>query len=153
MSLQNLLKVNMVAITAGRTSFADFENDVKILFSKWPIEWNYWWTSSCWGFDLISASEHHVKRWIVPLIPVPMQSLGGLQYSTILIICYADASHNSLAHKSENVYSLSDILIRDHDVRTYLTGPHRRGKILHFAGSFHRRILKLWGGNLLSRDP
>ena len=56
----------------------------------------------------------------------------------------------SLAHKSENVYNLSDILIRDHDVRTYFTGPH---KILHFAGSGHRRILELWGGNLLSRDP
>ena len=50
-----------------------------------------------------------------------------------------------LAHKSENVYNLSDILIRDH-----FTGPH---KILHFAGSGHRRILELWGGNLLSRDP
>ena len=43
-----------------------------------------------------------------------------------------------------------DILIRDHDVRTYFTGPH---KILHFAGSGHRRILELWGGSLLSRDP
>ena len=58
----------------------------------------------------------------------------------------------SLAHKSENVYDLSDILIRGHDVRTYFTGPHGRGKMLHFAGSGHRRILKLWGGNLLSRD-
>ena len=44
----------------------------------------------------------------------------------------------SLAHKSENVYNLSDILIRDQDVRTYFTGPHGRGKILHFAGSGHR---------------
>ena len=44
----------------------------------------------------------------------------------------------SLARKSENVYNLSDILIRDHDVRTYFTGPHGRGKILHFAGSGHR---------------
>ena len=50
----------------------------------------------------------------------------------------------SLAHKSENVYNLSDILIRDHDVKTYFTGPH---KILHFAGSGHRRILELRGGN------
>ena len=57
---------------------------------------------------------------------------------------------DSLGHKSENVHNLSDILIRDHDVRTYFTGPH---KILHFAGSGHRRILELWGGNLLSRDP
>ena len=56
----------------------------------------------------------------------------------------------SLAHKSENIYNLSDILIRDHDVKTYFTGPH---KILHFAGSGHRRILELRGGNLLSRDP
>ena len=56
----------------------------------------------------------------------------------------------SLAHKSENVYNLSDILILNHDVRTYFTGPN---KILHFAGSGHRMILKLWGGNLLSRDP
>ena len=46
----------------------------------------------------------------------------------------------SLAHKSENVYNLSDILIRDHDVRTYFTGPQSHGKILHFAGSGHRRI-------------
>ena len=60
---------------------------------------------------------------------------------------------NSLAHKSENVYNLSDILIRDHDVRTYFTGLHGHGKILHFAGSGHHRILKLWGGNLLSQDP
>ena len=44
----------------------------------------------------------------------------------------------SLAHKSKNVCNLSDILIRDHDVRTYFTGPHGRGKILHFAGSGHR---------------
>ena len=44
----------------------------------------------------------------------------------------------SLAHKSENVYNLSDILIRDHDVRTYFTGPHGRRKILHFVGSGHR---------------
>ena len=58
--------------------------------------------------------------------------------------------NNSLAHKSENVYNLNDILIRDHDVRTYFMGPH---KILHFAGSGHPRILELWGGNLLSRDP
>ena len=43
-----------------------------------------------------------------------------------------------------------DILIRYHDVRMYFTGPH---KILHFAGSGHRRILELWGGNLLSQDP
>ena len=50
----------------------------------------------------------------------------------------------SLAHKSENVYNLSDILIQDHDVRAYFTGPHGRGNILHFAGSGHRRILKLW---------
>ena len=50
----------------------------------------------------------------------------------------------SLAHKSENVYNLSDILIPDHDVRAYFTGPHDRGNILHFAGSGHRRILKLW---------
>ena len=57
---------------------------------------------------------------------------------------------NSLAHKSENVYNLSDILILDHNVRTYFMDPH---KIVHFAGSGHRRILKLWGGNLLSRDP
>ena len=56
---------------------------------------------------------------------------------------------NSLTHKSENVYNLSDILILDHDVRTYFTDPD----IVHFAGSGHRRILKLWGGNLLSRDP
>ena len=56
----------------------------------------------------------------------------------------------SLAHKSENVYNLSDILILDHDVRTFFMGPH---KILHFAGSGHRMILELWGGNLLSRDP
>ena len=56
----------------------------------------------------------------------------------------------SLAHKSENVHNLNDILILDHDVRTYFTGPH---KIVHFAGLGHRRIFKLWGGNLLSRDP
>ena len=59
----------------------------------------------------------------------------------------------SLAHKSENVYTLSDFSIRDHDVRTYFTGPQGRGKIFHFAGSGHRRILELWGGSLLSRDP
>ena len=47
-------------------------------------------------------------------------------------------AEDSLAHKSENVYNLSDILIRDHDVRTYFTDPHGRGKILHFAGSGHR---------------
>ena len=58
--------------------------------------------------------------------------------------------YSSLAHKSENVYNLSDILIRGHDVKTYFTGPH---KILHFAGSGHRRILELRGGNLPSRDP
>ena len=51
------------------------------------------------------------------------------------------SDHNSLAHKSENVYNLSDILIREHDVRMYFMGPH---KILHFAGSGHRRILELW---------
>ena len=28
----------MSAITAGRTSFSDFENDVKILFSEWRIK-------------------------------------------------------------------------------------------------------------------
>ena len=62
-----------------------------------------------------------------------------------------ERSHRfSLAHKSENVYNLSDILILDHDVRTYFTDPD---KIVHFAGSGHRRILKLWGGNLLSQDP
>ena len=38
----------------------------------------------------------------------------------------------------KNVYNLSDILIRDHDVRTYFTGPHSHGKIFHFAGSGHR---------------
>ena len=27
----------MFAITAGRTSFLNFENDIKILFSEWPI--------------------------------------------------------------------------------------------------------------------
>ena len=59
----------------------------------------------------------------------------------------------SLAHKSENVKNLSDILIRDHDVKMYFTGPHGRGKIWDFPGSGHRRILKLWAGNLLSRDP
>ena len=62
-------------------------------------------------------------------------------------------SQYSLAHKSENVYNLSDILIRDHDVRTYFTGPHGLSKILHFAGSRHRRVFKLWAGNLLSHDP
>ena len=60
---------------------------------------------------------------------------------------------NSSAHKPENVCSLSDILIRDLDVRTYFTGRHGSGKILHFAGSGHHRILELLGGNLLSRDP
>ena len=60
---------------------------------------------------------------------------------------------DSLAHKSKNVYNLSDIWIRDHDVKTYFTGPHGHGKIFHFAGSGHRRILELWGGNLLSGDP
>ena len=43
--------------------------------------------------------------------------------------------------------------MRDHDVRTYFTGPHSLGKIFHFAGAGHRRILELWGGSLLSRDP
>ena len=36
---------------------------------------------------------------------------------------YLDDFLYSLAHKSENGYNLSDILIRDHDVRTYFTGP------------------------------
>ena len=37
---QNFSKVNMAAITEGRSSFVDFESDVNILFSKWPIELN-----------------------------------------------------------------------------------------------------------------
>ena len=42
------------------------------------------------------------------------------------------------------------LLNAGHDVRMYFTGPHSCGKIFHFAGSGHRRILELWGGILLS---
>ena len=49
-------------------------------------------------------------------------------------------------------YNVSDIWIRDHDVRIYFMGLHGHGKIFHFAGTGHRRILELWGGSLLSRE-
>ena len=74
-------------------------------------------------------------------------------YICMYIYIYMCIYIYSLAHKSENVYNLSDILTRDHDVRTYFTGPHGLSKILHFAGSGHHRIFKLCGGNLLSQDP
>ena len=49
----------------------------------------------------------------------------------------------SLAHKSEKVYNLRVLLNAGHYVRMYFTRPHSRGKIFHFAGSDHRRILEL----------
>ena len=59
----------------------------------------------------------------------------------------------SLAHKSEKVCNLNVLLNWDYDVKMYFTGPHSRGRNFHFARSGHLRILELWGGSLLSRDP
>ena len=100
--------------------------------------------------------------YVVPHIPI-RQSLAGHYFSlfpllpgswkifTSSSVCRvgfnaskASCSEVQLRHTSHN---LSDILIRDYDVKTYFTVC---GKILHFAGSGHCRILKLWGGNLLS---
>ena len=36
-SIQNFLEKSMAAITTGQTSLLVFQNDVKILFSEWPI--------------------------------------------------------------------------------------------------------------------
>ena len=45
----------------------------------------------------------------------------GQTRSWLSLVFFLDS--DSLAHKSKNVYNLSDIWIRDHDVKIYFTGP------------------------------
>ena len=100
--------------------------------------WLFWEAN----YIFFSSRSHRFKKYVICLFTVSLKFFRTLRNGLF-----------SLAHKSKNVYNLSDIWIRDDDVRTYFTGPHSYGKIFHFAGSGHRRILELWGGSLLSRDP
>ena len=68
----------------------------------------------------------------------PVHAYTWAQSCSLIKFAFEYVKVFSLAHKSKNVYNLSDILIRDHDVGTYFTGPHSHGKIFHFAGSGHR---------------
>ena len=102
---------------------------------------------------MFQLSNLHAGKELIQVIMFQLSNLNAGKELIQVIMFQLSNLNASLAHKSENVYNLSDILIRDHDVRTYFTGQHSRGKILYFAGSGHRKILKLWGGSLLSRDP
>ena len=83
LSIQNLTwlqslqveHVDMVAITAGRTSFADFENDVKILFSKWPIETDQLQILKSWTEKLQSNRSSKFQSMTVGMLIIQFECL------------------------------------------------------------------------------
>ena len=67
LNMQKFLKVDMVTITAGQTSFVGFENDVKILFSEWPIVCSFFSLRNCAHFNNSSCS-FQIFTWLLWLV-------------------------------------------------------------------------------------